>query len=306
MLIAAAHITPAALWTLVGEYTARGPRLHQAACIQERCGEDFAATARELLRRWLFTLEPVPTALRIVLSPELATLVHTFPLEELPQNPEQLTAVLDFELEQFLSDYDRHHYTTFALPLAAPNASHIRAIAMTYPRSELETLRTACAPEIPTELIVPDLFTVAALWRYNYPEFVDRCVLALHLAPPYLDMLVLHHGKPAVLRTARLSGESLPELVASCLEGIDALRQEGEVEAVFAFGVAARREVLEALSEALARNSGSQLECRRLNAFRFWLPPQEQRVREYAIRTAHLFWGCSAACLPVEHELFVL
>jgi len=306
VLVAAAHITSTALWMLAAEYTTRGPRLRQASCVQDDRGEDLIGWACQRLRSWLAALDPPPAALRLALSPELAVLVHSFPLEESPQGAEQLATALAFELGQFLTDYDRRHYSTFALVLPPGNDAFRQVVAITYTRSELEQLQTVGAPGTRTELIIPDLFAVAPLWRYNYPERCGHSVVALHVAPPYLDILTLHGGNLVSLSTRSLPSETMPELLAACLQSITAARETGAVEEVVAFGTAVRREFLDALSAELAAATGGQLACRRLNAFRFWLPPEQERVRRYAIRTAHLFWACSAVCLPVEEEVSVL
>lgn len=306
MLIAAAHITPTNLWMLVAEYTARGPRLQQAQCAHLHRRNAIGEQACELLQDWLSTLRPAPGAFRLALSPELAALVHSFPLQEAPHDTASLAATLEFELEQFLTDYDRQLYTTFALVLSAGTRTHPQVVAVTYSRDDLERLRKIAAPTIPTEVVAPDLLAVAPLWRYNYPELCSRPALALHVTPPYLDIFALRDGHLASLSTRTLPGENPSELLATCVQSVTAVHEIAAVDIVFAFGAAVQRAFLDALSAELASILGTPLECRRLNAFRFWLPPEQERMRHYAIRTAHLFWGCSAVCLPPDSGLVVL
>jgi len=294
VVVAAAHITPSALWVLTAEYTRYGLRIHAATRRSLPAVESPLRAASELIPPWLATASPAPSLLHIALSPELAALVHPFPLES-GEDSEQLITAAEAELKQFLTDYDRDSYTTFVLPLTNGGASP-DAVAIPYPRAELEYLRDSIGMSIGT--IVPDLFTLPALWQYNYPDSAGTAVTFLHLQPPYVDMLTLTQGRITALETARLpEAEGSETVIRECLR-ILAHAAAKPAETILLFGEAVHRDLLTQLQAALVAELGLSAECKRLNAFRMCLPPADERLRAYAVRTAHLFWGCVGACLP--------
>lgn len=224
-------------------------------------------------------------------------MVHSFPLETASPAPDALAEAAEFELAQLLTDYDRAHYATFVLPLHSSAEVGSQAVAITYTRADLQLLR-ALHP-LTTPAVLPDLFTVPALWRYNYPELSTERVALMHLQPPYADVFLLENGAPTLFRSFALEEASPQELAYRCCGLLSELAPEG-FEELFLFGQAVRRELLEAFQGQLS------VPCRRLNPFRMWLPPEDERVRAYAIRTAHLFWGCVGVCLPSPEEIFHL
>ncbi|MEN3027169.1 MAG: hypothetical protein ABDH31_05620, partial [Chlorobiota bacterium] len=293
MVVAAAHITPRALWFLLAELTPRGPRLLSAECQPPQDhGDQEASIAsfQHLLRSWLERLPSPPKVLNIALSVELAALVHAFPLSMLQS--EARDAAVDAELQHFLTDYDRHRFSTFVLP-SAPTAPEPRyAVAATYSRSEIEVLRAGLPAEVHAATIVPDLFGLPALWRYSYPEWDHQHVVILHAEPPYLDAVLLTAGQFAALRSRSVETAAPETLAIDSAHLIAELPLSQPPHSLVVCGSAVRPELITALQQALAETYSDQApECRRLNAFRMWLPPSAQRLREYAIRTAHLFWG---------------
>lgn len=299
-------MTPHALWMAAVEYTQVGLRLHAAERLPyPESGEQPFTIAHQILCRWLEQLPVTPTTLHVALSPELATLVHTFPLET-PADAEQLLEATELELQYFVAEYGRQHYTTFILPLGQEGNKRRDVLTITYNRSELEFLRAPCGSGLSTTLL-PDCFGIPALWRYNYPDYAERNVLLLHLQPPYIDIFLLAHGHMVLFRTVPAADDGTPEtLVHQCFELLsgDRIGQLPPLEGVFLFGQAVHRRLIELLQERLSPQT--QAVVSRLNAFRMYLPPADLRLRHYAIRTAHLFWGCAGVCLPPESGVLVL
>ncbi len=297
-------MTAEALWVVFVEYTPAGLRLHAAERLPYEDRDQLFSTAHGLLCHWLEQLPVTPTRLHVALSAELAALVHTFPLEG-PASSEEVREAVEFELQHFVPDYTRQHYATFVLPLGSDG--HTEALTITYNRSELEYLRAPYSREIPTTLL-PDCFSIPALWRYNYPDYAERNVLLLHLQPPYIDAFFLSQGRLVLFETVPATDSTPDALVQQCLEILSAeqLHRLPPPEGIFLFGHAVHRALIELLCEHLPPQTKAAIPCTRLNAFRMSLPPAELRVRHYAIRTAHLFWGCIGACLPQESTILVL
>jgi len=302
----AVHITPGALWTIAVEYAAAGLRLHRAARIPwaGEAHQSFAVL-REPIDSWIAHLPISPTQLHLALSPEFATLVHSFPVENTPSQ-DQLAAIVEFELQQFLTTYDRQRYVTFVLPLRV-NGEMKEAVAITYARADIEQLHALCQPELLTTTILPDWFSLPAFWRYTYPELADRSAVLLNLQPPYIDVLFLVHGKIALFRTLPAPDSSPEALAQQCASIFSSYRSflSPPAEALFIFGQALHRSLIDLL-QANFTSTGNAPILKRLNAFRMYLPPSDERMCHYAIRTAHLFWACTGVCLPPEESILKL
>ncbi|MDW8225210.1 MAG: hypothetical protein RMK93_04195 [Bacteroidota bacterium] len=305
MFVGATHITPAILWAASIEYTHRGLRLHTVERIPLQHSESPMVMAHTAIRQWVSTLPALPKELRVALSPELAALLHTFPIEADAANIQSLPGIAEFELQQFLTDYDRQHYATFILPLGAGKRAPLQGIAITYNRNEIELLRAHCLPDTPTTLIMPDLFAIPPLWRYTYPDLLEERVVLLHVQPPYLDTMVLAHGCLATFRTVPLEEAPPLAMAQQCAQYLTEFLSDDipQPATVFVFGQAVSSALIASLQENLAQFMKQPPLCRRLNPFRMCLPPNDRLQREYAIRTAHLFWGCVGVCLPVEAGL---
>ncbi len=296
MVHAALHITQRYIWATLLEPLPEGLQLRTAAAYrleQSFTPEHLRACLRELLHG-----DGAVEAISVAVSPELAAQVHQFTLEEGDEQLERLLELVDEELHA-LFDYDPQRYRSVWFPVGRERRWLFGAV---FRRREWEQLQHELERVCPQVRLLPELALFPSAWKYNYPEHQRETAVVVQLQQPFVDIAAVEGEELVDLRTVRLgeslTAEQLGAQVAERLVRLFELEGFPWGRYILLCGTELRRGVLEAFRRKLAEGwRGEQPEILRLNAFRMLFAPEAESVREFAARTAHLFWGCVGAAV---------
>ncbi len=305
MAHAALHITQRYIWATLLEPLPEGLQLYTAAAYRLEypfTSEHLRACLRELLHG-----DEAVEAVSVAVSPELAAQVHHFSLEESDEQPERLLELVHEELRTLIFGYDPQQYHSVWFPVGRQRRWLFGAV---FRRQEWERLQHELEQVCPQVRLLPELALLPSAWGYNYPEHRRETAVVVQLQQPFVDIAAVEGEELVDLRTVRL-GENLTveQLGVQVAERLVRLfESEGFPRGryILLCGTELRRGVLETFRRTLAESwRGEQPEVLRLNAFRMLFAPEAESVREFAARTAHLFWGCVGAAvakaLPILH-----
>lgn|GEM_PF-1147483 len=297
MLHAALHITQRYIWATVLEQLPQGMQLCTA--IAYRLDEAFSPEQLGVCLQELLRENGRVDSLSVAVSPELAAQVHHFSLEQPDEQPERLSELVHEELSTLIFGYDSQQYRSMWFLVRGERQ---RLFGTIFRRQEWERLQHELERVCPQVRLLPELVLLPSAWGYNYPEHQRETAVVIQLQQPFVDIAAVEGKELVDLRTVRLGGSpTVEQLGAQVAERLVRLfESEGFPRGryILLCGTELRREVLETFRRKLAESwRGEQPEVLRLNAFRMLFAPAAESVREFAARTAHLFWGCVGAAV---------
>ncbi len=291
------------IWATVLEQLPQGIQLRAAAAYrldETFTPEQLGTCLQELLRE-----SGQVDSLSVAVSPEVAAYVHHFSLEETDEQPERLPELVREELRALIFGYDPQQYHSVWFPVGREQQ---RLFGVIFRRQEWERLQEELRRVCPQVQLLPELVLLPRAWEYNYPEHRHEAAVMVQLQQPFADIAAVEHGRVVDLRTIRLHERATAEQLGSQLA--ERLVQLFDLEGfpvgrhLLLCGMGLRRGVLEGFRRELAQRWREGMpEVRRLNAFRMLLAPTAESVREFAARTAHLFWGCIGAAVAESLSL---
>jgi Tfp pilus assembly PilM family ATPase len=229
--------------------------------------------------------------------PTSAAAIHQFPASA-DASPNEIRELLEFEIRQQMPGYKTDDFETTVYPMAAQSDGTEMMIAVSIENALVELAREVFSKaQITLSRVDVSQFAAHTAFLYNYPEHEQTTVMLVSVQKELLEISVLKGGKLAYYNVAALP--SSVEIGGVCQREMQNLLAEyvPAIDAVFLFGPALTKTMLDSVQSALAVNVA------RLNSFRMMRSALDERARQYSARVAHVFPACIGGALPSQLEI---
>ncbi|MDA3842829.1 MAG: hypothetical protein PF588_00485 [Candidatus Kapabacteria bacterium] len=157
----------------------------------------------------------------------------------------------------------------------------------------------------------PIQFTEAAhfaahnAFLYNYPDQSGKTVALINIQEHIIELSAIHKGQPAYYN--QLAYDDKAKITDLCISEFKKIQNEyaDKIDSAYFFGGELNIDIL-ANVQSVAEDTGLQIHVGRLNAFRMIRGIEDQRIKEYCIRTAHLYPACIGGNIPSYHKIIEL
>lgn len=264
----------------------------------ENIEDEFSQEAVQEFISLLKTIEVEITNITVTIPAE-SVLVSQFPgrpgMEE-----NEMRKLISLEIKHAYPQFNAEDFSSNIIPMERRLDGQLLMLAVIIPKQIVYScLEILSVFNLPIENIEISQLNSHTSFLYNYPEHQDKTIAIMGVQSNFMDISVIHKGKPMYYDLVSLPDKNAigevfeteyNKIIASVVDKIDM---------AYFFGTGLTRDMyIAAWETSMLINIGFG----RLNTFRMMTTQFDTRDREYCSRTMHIYPPCIGGSFPAYHE----